>query len=1225
MVRVLNVAEKNDAAKSLSDIMSRGGYRKREGFSRYNKIYEFDYNILNQNCTMTMTSVSGHLLGLEFIGQYKKWHSCNPVSLFDVPVEKYCPQDFTDIKRTLEREIRGCQTLIIWTDCDREGENIGMEVVQVCTAVKPSVKVYRAHFSEMTPQAVARACRSLTPMDRNISDAVDVRQELDLRIGAAFTRFQTLRLQKIFPEVLADQLISYGSCQFPTLGFVVERYKQVQAFVSEPFWKIRVTHILDDTNVDFSWKRIRLFDHMACQVLYEHCIETPMATVVDVKSKSKSKWRPQPLDTVELEKLASRKLRINAKETMKIAEKLYTQGHISYPRTETNKFTADFDLANLIEQQTQDPNWGGFARGVLEQGPNPRNGNKTDQAHPPIHPTKYSPNLQGDERKLYEFIVRHFLATCSKDAQGMETTVEIDIAEERFTAQGLMIIAKNYLEVYPYEKWNAKVIPVYKKDDRFEPNSIEMNDGETSPPPLLTEADLIALMDKHEIGTDATHADHIETIKGRMYVGVRPDGRFVPGQLGMGLVEGYDAMGYEMSKPYLRAELEADLKQICEGKKNKDVVLRGQVQKYKEVFIQASQQALKIDEALSHYLGEAKVADTSLDMSLSMPVRKCPVCGQDMTLRTKKDGKGFYIGCMGYPSCRNAIWLPDFVLEASVGDQTCNKCQPNEVRPIKFKFRRGSVAPMLPSEYTGCIGGCDEILTQTLNIRSTPSANPTGTQTAGVARRPGSQPTAGTGSVNSVSASSHLHSNNRTNNSLSSNSTSGNNRQNPRGTRGSNNSSAGRDNKSSIPMVSVAPLSRNGTGTSVGGGTGGGGRMTGSDSGNDIMCNCGKGAVLLTVRKEGPNTGRQFYKCGDSSCQFFLWADEAQNQPSNPRRTSFGGNNPQYDSGTSFSQRPQNTSGIPSNQRPSFQSGGGAYGSDSDSTPNCNCGTPGRRCTVQKEGPNKGREFFGCPKPRGEGCGFFQWADEDGSGQTSPSRTSFGGGNPQYNNGISFSQRPQHPGGISSNQRPSLQSGGGAYGSDSDGTPNCNCGTPGRRCTVQKEGPNKGREFFGCPKPRGEGCGFFQWADEGGGGQTSFSRENSAGFMSSQRPVPQFGTHPSTGVPSCNCGEPSNSRTVMKEGPNKGRPFYCCSKPRGEGCNFFQWGDDDAGQGASLGTPVGNNRTASKKRPAPGGLQPAEKRARKCGLCGEEVSPTDQPSISAQKTQPSKSAIRNKK
>ena len=87
--------------------------------------------------------------------------------------------------------------------------------------------------------------------------------------------------------------------------------------------------------------------------------QSPQATVEDVHTKSKNKWRPVALDTVELEKMASRKLRISAKETMKIAEKLYTQGFISYPRTETNIFPKDLDLQPLIENQTHDPNWGG--------------------------------------------------------------------------------------------------------------------------------------------------------------------------------------------------------------------------------------------------------------------------------------------------------------------------------------------------------------------------------------------------------------------------------------------------------------------------------------------------------------------------------------------------------------------------------------------------------------------------------------------------------------------------------------------------------------------------------------------------------------------------------------------------------------------------------------------------------------------------------------------------
>lgn len=167
--------------------------------------------------------------------------------------------------------------------------------------------------------------------------------------------------------------------------------------------------------------------------------------------------------------------------------------------------------------------------------------------------------LTGNEAKVYEFVVRHFLACLSKNAEGLETTVEIDIAGEKFVANGLKIIAKNYLEVYIYDKWNNKQIHAYEQGQVFRPTSIDMVEEKTSPPSLLTEAELIALMDKHGIGTDATHAEHIDTIKSRQYVGLENNIHFKPGKLGIGLVMGYDNMGFEMSKPHLRADLEKDL------------------------------------------------------------------------------------------------------------------------------------------------------------------------------------------------------------------------------------------------------------------------------------------------------------------------------------------------------------------------------------------------------------------------------------------------------------------------------------------------------------------------------------------------------------------------------------------------------------------------------------------------------------------------------------------
>ncbi|KAL2100749.1 hypothetical protein ACEWY4_002510 [Coilia grayii] len=929
--KVLCVAEKNDAAKGIAEIMSNGRSRRKDGLSVYNKLYEYEYNLFGQNVSVTMTSVSGHLLGLEFKSQFQKWHSCNPVLLFDAEVEKYCPENFVQIKRTLEREVRQCQALVIWTDCDREGENIGFEVIDVCKAVKPNLQVFRAHFSEITPNSIRRACQTLTEPNINISDAVDVRQELDLRIGAAFTRFQTLRLQKIFPESLANQLISYGSCQFPTLGFVVERFKAIQAFISETFFKIKVLHEpSEEEMVEFSWKRHRLFSHTACLVLYQICMESPTATVTAVTSKPKSKWRPQPLDTVELEKLASRKLKISAKETMKIAEKLYTQGLISYPRTETNMFPKDFNLTSLVEQQTQDNEWGAFAQGILDRGgPNPRNGNKSDQAHPPIHPTKYTNSLQGNEKRLYEFIVRHFLACCSQDAQGQETTVDIDIAEEKFSASGLMIIARNYLDVYPYDKWYTKIIPVYEQGSQFEPTAIEMVDGQTSPPQLLTEADLISLMEKHGIGTDATHAEHIETIKSRMYVGLTADQRFLPGELGMGLVEGYNSMGYEMSKPDLRAELEADLKLVSEGRKDKASVLRHHVAKYKAVFIESVRKAKKLDEALSNYLGQAQeYTEQEQELDLPMPVRKCPHCNRDMVLKQKKDSTMKFLSCTGYPACKAAVWFPDYVLEVSRDDSICPTCQPHPVHMLKLKFKRGSLPPMMPLEFVGCIGGCDETLREVLNLKYL---------------RPG----AGGGDRAAPGGQSAPRQQNQPRGQPA-----------PRARADSSRPPAPRPRaENGRPSVPPPPAPDWST------------QPPAAVHNNATVCNCGQDALLLTVRKEGPNQGRQFYKCNTGNCNFFLWADQQGDQ--GPGQAA-GRNQPPRPP----PQPPRPSFGSFSNMNQGFRNGGPGGGGDGGETM-CNCNEPAVSRTVMKDGPNKGRVFHTCGKPREQQCGFFQWGDEN--------------------------------------------------------------------------------------------------------------------------------------------------------------------------------------------------------------------------------------------------------
>lgn len=612
IMRVLNVAEKNDAAKNISGLLSRGTAQRTEGFSKFNKVYRFTTTIpqLGGQCDMIMTSVSGHLMELDFDANLKNWRNCSPQQLFDAPIfETVNRQTSGDqIKRTIEREAKNCQALIIWTDGDREGENIGFQIIRVCHSVNRNLRVMRARFSEITSRAMNIAITSLVEPDENLSKAVDIRKELDLRFGAAFTRYQTLLLQSVgygalnqgAPAAAKQKIVSYGPCQFPTMGFIINRYMEILKFKSQPFWSIAVNHTKNKIKVNFNWKRHRLFEQNACLAFYSKMMECPKAKVISVVGKNKSNWRPEPMYTTSMEKLASTKLKIPAKTALSIAEKLYTQGYISYPRTETNIFPPGMNLNALIEQQTASARWGGFARKILDDGgARPRVGKKTDNAHPPIHPTKYANNLTGREAAVYELITRHFLACCSKDAQGLETNISIDINGEEFTTSGLIILELNYLEVYTYFKWNAKEIPQFHVNEEFVPDSILMNESKTTPPQLLTESELIALMEKHGIGTDATHAEHIEKIQEREYVKkLKKNNRFCPTKLGLALYDGYNEMRFNyLIKPELRSRLENDLVKIAERQRRDRDVAAEYISEHKNLYDVIDREKQKLVDA----------------------------------------------------------------------------------------------------------------------------------------------------------------------------------------------------------------------------------------------------------------------------------------------------------------------------------------------------------------------------------------------------------------------------------------------------------------------------------------------------------------------------------------------------------------------------------------------------------------------------------------------------
>ena len=198
--------------------------QSRRGPSPYNVNWEFPYEVEGKQCQMVFTSVTGHLMEMEFEGSHKSWRGCNPRELIDgARVNKHVGGGKEPVAENLTKEARNAQWLILWLDCDREGENIAFEVIQVCLAAKRTLVVKRAQFSALSHNDVTRALRTLRPPNKHEADAVDMRQELDLRLGASFTRFNTMLLQNNVRLPGADEdgkgaIVSYGPCQFPPSG-----------------------------------------------------------------------------------------------------------------------------------------------------------------------------------------------------------------------------------------------------------------------------------------------------------------------------------------------------------------------------------------------------------------------------------------------------------------------------------------------------------------------------------------------------------------------------------------------------------------------------------------------------------------------------------------------------------------------------------------------------------------------------------------------------------------------------------------------------------------------------------------------------------------------------------------------------------------------------------------------------------------------------------------------
>ncbi|KAI5188794.1 DNA topoisomerase III [Nematocida minor] len=575
-MHILNVAEKPSVAKAISDILSNGSAHSSSGFNKYCRVFKFDLQLSGAQTKMVFTSVLGHLYALEF-ERKTLWSEVDPISLFGERVHWTIPAAMQDVSKTIANLSSQCAMLIIWTDCDREGENIG---TQISNLVQNKIRrVKRARFSGLSKYEIFRALENLGELNAHESKAVESRIEIDLRIGAAITRLQTLQLQSVLEN---KSVISYGSCQIPTLGFVCEREESIENFIEEENWSIQVEVENNGKKGVFKWDRGTIYDEDYVKSKMEW-IKDGELVVSRLETKKVQKWRPYPLRTVELQKFFAKGRGVSSShELMNIAESLYTSGYISYPRTETDAFPSTFNYKEPLEKLKHDSVLGEYAASLRPGRPSA--GRHNDQAHTPIYPMKSGSDLRGKERAVYEYVARRFLACYSENAEGEEELIECTVKGECFRRKTLKVLKKNYLDVFIYEKWGDTEIDLGLSLGQAPRWAASQKESKTEKPHLLTEAELIAKMDNNGIGTDATIHDHIHRIKERGYIHVVNTNSLKSTWLGRSLVNGYKSIGLTISEPHLRKDFECNLKKVCSGEFSPSVLVQQELKKYEEIY-----------------------------------------------------------------------------------------------------------------------------------------------------------------------------------------------------------------------------------------------------------------------------------------------------------------------------------------------------------------------------------------------------------------------------------------------------------------------------------------------------------------------------------------------------------------------------------------------------------------------------------------------------------------
>ncbi|MCQ4152786.1 MAG: DNA topoisomerase I [Archaeoglobi archaeon] len=635
------ITEKQNAAERIAKILFKDVKTLKKGKISY---------YYSPSCNAYVLGLKGHIIELDFPRKFKSWTKTRLLDLINAELVK--KEKEKEIISLLKELGKNAERVTIATDYDREGELIGVEALEMIS--RDDLKVDRARFSAITKDEILKAFQNPSKVDFNLASSAMARQKIDLIWGAVLTRFISLSSGR-----LGKDFLSVGRVQTPTLRLIVEREREIENFRPEKFYEILLEFEGFEAKHPARYKDLEKAREIFSKI-------GDYATVKNFSSDSKIEAKPIPFNTTEFLRAASAFMPPHI--AMSVAENLYINGYISYPRTDNTTYPPSLNLKE-IARAFLDSEFSKEAKLVLDQKEIvPSRGRKETTDHPPIYPTAVANRRQltANEWKIYELVVRRFLATLAENAVWEIRNAELESNGIKFLASGRKLIRPGWRDIYIYSKAEEVNLPPLKAGEKLRIKNKRIEEKETKPPPRFSPATLIKLMEKLNLGTKSTRHEIIKKLLSRGYIDGNP---YRPTNIAFSVIEVLKEGAETITLPDMTAKLEEEMDRIAEGTKSEaEVVMESRKMLY---------------EILKN-IGEGDVTVKLKEgLKKDKVVGKCPECGKEIVIRKSKSGKRF-IGCSGYPECNFSLPLPQ---KGSIY-VTSKNCKDHEVRILKIKGKK---------------------------------------------------------------------------------------------------------------------------------------------------------------------------------------------------------------------------------------------------------------------------------------------------------------------------------------------------------------------------------------------------------------------------------------------------------------------------------------------------------------------------------------------------------